>query len=102
MEVVFFNARIEAYLRSLEIATSTKSFRLVKLLKTFGNTLDMPYSKKISTNLYELRIRGQQEVRILYCFYQNQAIIVHAFIKKSQKTSLKEIQTALERIAILP
>ena len=61
----------------------------------------MPYSKKLLTNLYELRVRGRQKVRIFYCFYQNQAIIVHAFIKKSQKTPQKEIKTALNRIALL-
>lgn len=58
----------------------------------------MPYSKKLLSNLYELRVRGQQEVRIFYCFHQDQAIIVHAFIKKSQKTPTKEIETALKRI----
>lgn len=101
MEVIYFSSKIRDYLLSLETVASTKSFRLIKLLETFGNMLGMPYSKKIATNLYELRARGQQEVRIFYCFHQNKAVILHAFIKKSQKTPLKEIETALVRITLL-
>jgi phage-related protein len=101
MEVIFFNSKISDYLQSLEQSTSTKASRLITLLETFGNKLGMPYSKKILHNLYELRIRGQQEVRIFYCFHQGQAVIVHAFVKKSQKTPLKEIETALLRISLL-
>jgi len=86
---------------SLGEPTSSKAFRYISLLEAFGHTLSMPYSKKITTHLYELRIRGQQELRILYCFHNNQAIILHTFIKKSQKTPSKEIKTAVKRRSVL-
>lgn len=98
MNVGFLDIKIKTYLLSLEKPSISKSLKLIKLLETFGNKLGMPYSKKLLSNLYELRVRGQQEVRIFYCFHQDQAIIVHAFIKKSQKTPTKEIETALKRI----
>ncbi len=101
MKVIFFNSQIKEFLKSLEKSSRSKSSKYIDLLKMFGNELGMPYSKRISRNLYELRIRGQQEVRIFYCFHQNNAIVVHVFIKKSQKTPQKEIQIALRRIAML-
>lgn len=101
MQVIFFNPKVEGFLSSVDKDSSTKSYRQINLLKTFGNHLRMPYSKQISKNLYELRVRGRQEVRLLYCFYQNQAIIVHIFIKKSQKTPQKEIAIAQSRISLL-
>ncbi len=101
MEVIFFHPKIHDYLLSLEKSSSVKAFKHLKLLETFGNKLGMPYSKRILYNLYELRIRGQQEIRIFYCFRQSQAVIVHAFIKKSQKTPQNEINTALKRISSL-
>ncbi|OGE33910.1 hypothetical protein A3J19_01725 [Candidatus Daviesbacteria bacterium RIFCSPLOWO2_02_FULL_41_8] len=101
MNVVFLDVKTKTYLLSLEQSSSNKAFRLIKLLVTFGNMIGMPYSKKLLSNLYELRVRGQQEVRIFYFFYQNQAVIVHAFIKKSQKTPQKEIEIALARISVL-
>lgn len=101
MDVIFFNPKVEEFLLSLDKDSSNKSYRHIKLLKTFGNQLRMPYSKQISNNLYELRVRGRQEVRLLYFFYQNQAMIIHIFIKKSQKTPQREITLALNRISLL-
>lgn len=101
MDVIFLNAKVKADLLSLDKPSISKSLKLIQLLKMFGGRLRMPYSKKILHNLYELRARGSQEVRIFYCFHQNQAIIVHFFIKKSQKTPKKEIETALARISVL-
>ena len=101
MNIVYFNSKVENNLYSLDKTPLDKCLRLIDLLMMFGNKLGMPYSKKIHTNLYELRVRGQQEIRIFYCFYQDKAVIVHYFIKKSQKTPGKEIKTALSRIAQL-
>lgn len=101
MDVIFLNPKTKTQLLSLEKPSISKSLKLIKLLEKFGNKLGMPYSKQILHNLYELRGRGNQKVRIFYCFYQNQAIIVHFFIKKSQKTPQKEIETALARISVL-
>lgn len=101
MDVIFLNPKTETQLLSLEKPSISKSLKLIKLLQTFGNQLRMPYSKQIFHNLYELRGRGNQEIRIFYCFHQDQAVIVHFFIKKSQKTPQKEIETALAKISIL-
>lgn len=101
MDVIFFNDKIKDSFYSQDRNPLDKCLRLVDLLKMFGNRLKMPYSKKIATNLYELRVRGQQEVRILYCFHKDRAVIVHHFIKKSQKTPRKEIKLALNRILSL-
>lgn len=96
MDVIYFNKQVEKDLYLLP-----KASRLIKLLETFGNRLGMPYSKPIDTNLFELRARGQQEIRILYCFYKGQAVLLHWFIKKTQKTPQKEISTALKRKLVL-
>ena len=101
MNVIFFNSKIRDDLKALDKISLNKSVKLIDLLKMFGNQLKMPYSKKISTNLYELRVRGRQEVRIFYCFNQDKAVIIHHFIKKSQKTPKKEIEVALARISSL-
>ena len=71
------------------------------MLEIFGEKIGLPYSKHISHNLYELRVRGKQEVRIFYCFYNQGAVLVHVFVKKSQKTPQQEINTAISRIKVL-
>ncbi len=58
-------------------------------------------SKKIkgAKNLFELRIKGKYViVRLFYCYRKNKIIIVlHGFIKKSQKTPRKELDIAIKR-----
>jgi phage-related protein len=61
----------------------------------------MPYSKLVVSGLFELRIRGKQEVRLLYAFNKNSAVILHGFTKKSNKLPTKEFETALKRKALL-
>lgn len=101
MKTKFINPKLQEYIYSLEKPTISKFIRLADLLEKFGEKLGMPYAKQIQTNLYELRIRGHQEVRIFYCFYRHQAVFVHAFIKKTQKTPRQGIKTALARIKLL-
>lgn len=58
----------------------------------------MPYSKKITINLYELRIKGKQEIRLFYTYKNNKIIILSGFIKQTNKTPKNEIQKALNKI----
>ncbi len=101
MEVIFFNEHVKNDLYSFEKQTVAKSLKVIGLLETFGNTLGMPYSKKVADDLYELRVRGTQEIRMFYCYHVNQAVILHCFIKKSQKIPQKELETAAQRLSHL-
>ena len=52
----------------------SKITHLVDLLSRYGNMLGLPHSKALSGGLYELRIRGREEIRIFYCFTQQRTI----------------------------
>lgn len=101
METIFFSKKVDDFLFSLEKSTHTKVLQDIKLLETYEYKLRMPYSKQISQNLFELRTRGKQEVRIFYCFYKSKIILLHSFIKKTKKTPPKEIKIALQRMSLL-
>lgn len=92
---------VQKFVRGLQKPTISKFTKLTDLLEKFGNQLSMPYSKKISNQLFELRIRGQQEVRIFYTFHQDQAVLFHGFVKKTQKTPQREIETAVNKLKSL-
>lgn len=85
---------VETFLESLTEKEIAKVIRTVELLEEFGNKLGMPHSKHLSDGLLELRIRGKREIRIFYCFDKNKAILLHAFVKKTQKTPEKELSKA--------
>lgn len=94
MVVKMLDSDLERFIRSLEKKTIAKILRVIDLLEEFGNELKEPHSKKVQGNIFELRIRGRQEVRILYIFSGKTAILLHGFVKKSSKTPKKEINVA--------
>ena len=98
VEIQFWDREVEKFVAGLEKATIAKVLRTFDLLEKFGHKLEMPHSKKIESGLFELRIRGDQEVRFLYVFNNKKVVIVlHGFIKKSQRIPAKHLQTARNR-----
>ena len=86
------------FVHNLQMATQAKVARGLALLKTHGADLGMPHTKFLGNGLLELRIRGRQEVRVLYIYAIGKRIIVlHAFVKKTQKTPRKELKIARDR-----
>ncbi len=95
MEIIDYNQNLAKFTNKLDNVTQSKVTQMINLLEDYAYTLRMPYSKSIdTTNLFELRIRGKQEIRIFYCFYENKIILLHYFIKKSQRTPLNEVKLA--------
>lgn len=64
MNIRFFDSRLEKFIHSLNEATIAKVLRTIDILEMFGHKLALPHSKKVHAELFELRIRGKQEVRI--------------------------------------
>jgi hypothetical protein len=57
--------------KNLDPINRGKVSRSIDLLKEFNYRLGMPYCKKISKDLYELRLIGKTNLRILYTFNKN-------------------------------
>lgn len=101
MQIRFFDGSLEKFIKSLEKETIAKVLRVVDLLELFDRNLKLPHSKKITRDIFELRIRGSQEIRILYVFHGSDIILLNGFIKKSQKIPRKEISIAIQRMKTL-
>ena len=101
MEIRNFDDSIEEFIESLEESTIAKALHTIDLLEEFGSQLGMPHSKKVVQRLFELRVRGEQEIRILYVFHKSSIVLLHGFMKKSQKIPKKEIKIALQRLKAL-
>lgn len=90
---------VEDYLRSLPKPDGARAARELNLLERQGTRLEMPHVRPIQgTSLWELRIRGRIQHRVFYVAVQGRRILLlHAFMKKSQKTPLREIDIAQRR-----
>jgi phage-related protein len=92
---------VDAFLMSLEPLEYDKTLDGISLLQKFGRTLPPPDSKKLTKGLFELRVRTAVQIRLLYGFWNGNAVIVHGFIKKSGKILPRDIELAHKRLVAL-
>ena len=102
-KVLFFqtargDSPVEDFIKEQDEATYAKILQSIKLLADNGPFLKPPYVKKLQSKLYELRISSKAAIRIFYTIANNEYYLLHAFKKKSQKTPVKELKTALDRM----
>ena len=67
-----------------------------------GWPIGMPVVRKLDTGLWEVRIDlGETIARVLFTVVGSDMVLLHAFIKKSQKTPATDMATAKQRKARL-
>ena len=59
----------------------------------------MPYCRPLGNGIYEVRsdISSQRIARIIFFIKTNEMILLHGFIKKSQKTPNSDLDLAIKR-----
>jgi phage-related protein len=65
----------------------------------FGWPIGMPYCRPLGQGLWEVRsdISAGRIARTLFCIIEGDMVLLHGFVKKTQKTPPKEIEIALRR-----
>jgi phage-related protein len=101
--ILFFETKrgekiVKKFIKSQSEPTIAKILHKIDLLQNYGPNLGMPHTKKITDRLYELRIRGTDEIRIFYTFLNNKIFLLHGFKKKTQEIPAKEIAIAESRL----
>lgn len=65
----------------------------------FGWPLGMPLIRKLEKDLWEVRTILEDGIaRVMFTVQNNRMILLHGFIKKSQKTPKNELTTAKKRL----
>ena len=66
----------------------------------FGWPIGMPLVRNLTNGLWEVRsnLPSHQIARLLLCFYKGELVVLHGFIKKTQKTPLAVIALARQRM----
>ncbi len=91
---------VAEYLDSLAAEEAARLRQDIDLLRRFGVRLGAPHVRCVGSSLWELRIRGRLQHRVLYfAATGRELVLLHAFAKKTQKTPRVELQTARRRMA---
>jgi phage-related protein len=98
--VTFFNDRIEREIGALAPGFVARFIRYAERMELFGPDLGMPHTRAMGGGLFELRIKAAEGIaRVFYCTVVDRRIVIlHQFVKKSDKTPPKELEIARRRM----
>ncbi len=91
---------VEDFLNGVDKAPRAKVLALIQLLAEQGPNLPFPYSSQVRGKIRELRTRYSRErLRVLYFGASTREwVLLHGFIKRSQKTPEQDIGVAEARM----
>ena len=98
--VEILNATVAAEIEALPADIRDRLSRAVALIQTLGlERVGMPHVRHLEGKLWEIRATGRDGIaRALYVTASGRrVVIVHAFVKKPQKTPRRAIEVALQR-----
>ena len=74
--------------------------RYAERMEIHGPDLGMPHTRAMGKGLFELRLKSAEGIaRVFYCTIVAQRVVMlHQFIKKSDKTPRKELEIAQLRM----
>lgn len=66
----------------------------------FGWPLGMPYCRSLGKGLWEVRsnLTDGKIGRVVFCVVRQQMVLLHGFVKKTQKTPPQDLELALKRM----
>ena len=95
------NAEVEAEILALPADMQARYLRLADLIQAHGlDRIGAPHVKHLEDKLWELRITGRDGIaRAIYVTTAGRRVVVlHAFVKKTQKTPRQALETARKRL----
>ena len=98
--IEYYSSEVEKKILSLPNGLLARYLRITDLMLEFGSNLGMPHTRFIEDGLIELRIKSREGIaRVFYCTLIGKRIVMlHLFIKKSNKIPKKELQIAKNRM----
>ncbi len=99
-EILYYDEDLQQQILKLPAPLVARYVVLTERMQEYGANLGMPHTKAMSDGLFELRLKANKNIaRVFYCTLINQRIVMlHSFVKKTQKTPQKELNIAKKRL----
>jgi phage-related protein len=98
--VVYLNDEVRIEVEALAVDLRAKFRRIVELIRSKGlEQVREPYIKHLEGKLWEMRLMGRDNIaRVIYVTARGRRVVVlHAFIKKTDKTPRRALEIARAR-----
>ncbi len=100
-EVEFYNESVEQDILNMPTKIQARMLKLLELIEKHGANLGPPHTESMGDGLFEVRAKAKEGIgRSLFCYRKGRHImILHAFVKKSEKTQSHDLELAKKRKA---
>lgn len=99
-EILYCSKTVQQDLLNLPAGIQARYIHLTDRMEVYGPNLGLTHTKAIEHGLFELRLKSKEGIgRVFYCtLVANKIVMLHTFIKKSQKIPASELKVALQRL----
>ena len=99
-EIVYDSAAVQQRIVELPDTLAARYVVLTRRMVALGPNLGEPHTKAFGNGLFELRLKGAEGIaRVFFCTLIGKRIVMlHSFVKKSERTPLRERQIAEARM----
>jgi phage-related protein len=96
----YFSQAVQEDIMNLPVTLQARYIGLTDRMMVHGPHLGLPHTDAFGGGLFELRLKGVEGIaRVFFCTMIGQEIVMlHSFVKKTQKTPDKELRIAKERM----
>ena len=98
--ISYYSEEVQQQILDLPDTLAARYVVLTRRMIALGPNLGEPHTKPFGGGLFELRLKGAEGIaRVFYCTLIGRRIVMlHSFVKKSQKTPTRERETAEARM----
>lgn len=99
-DITYYNEHVQESINDWPVGVRAFYARVTERMILFGPNLGMPFTRSMGDGLFEIRARGKEGIgRAFFCTVVDHKIVVlHAYIKKTQKPPQKELKIAQKRM----
>lgn len=94
--IEYHSRRVQDEILALPDTLAARYVVLTRRMVAVGPNLGSPHTDSMGDGLFELRLKGAEGIaRVFFCLLVGRRIVMlHSFVKKTQKTPLRELQVA--------
>ena len=98
--IEYYSADVAEAILELPDTLAARYVVLSRRMEALGPNLGEPHTKAFGGGLFELRLKGAEGIaRVFFCTVaQRRIIMLHSFVKKSQRTPPSELDVARSRM----
>ena len=99
-KIEYYSEPVQREILTLPAGLLARYIHLTDRMIGLGPNLGMPHTRPIDKGLFELRLKSTEGIARVFFFVQmgQRIVMLHQFVKKSQKTPPKEIKIARRRM----